>query len=120
MKKVITLMFMFSVFLLYSQEEHTAQKEQEFIKVKTTSISYTVDSIKELEEINWENVRGFFSKNNQDERIEISFELDLKKSRNKFKSSIKVSGETKNLDSLIIKSKKGVKALINISKKYKE
>jgi hypothetical protein len=45
------------------------------------------------------------------------FEIDLKESKNKFKSSITLSGITKELDSLIIRSKKMLNALIRIAKR---
>jgi hypothetical protein len=48
----------------------------------------------------------------------MSFAIDLKESKNKFKSSITVSGESKHIDSLIVRSKKIVKAMMNLSRKY--
>lgn len=115
MKTITLVLLLFSTSILFSQEN----KKNDKSNVKVTSISYMVDDLEELENINWQDLREVFKNNNDKETIEMSFGVSLKKSKHKLKSSIKVSGETKNLDSLIIKAKKGIKAISKISKKYK-
>lgn len=91
-----------------------------FKQSKVSSISYIADKTEELETIDWRSIKEVFKNNKEDEIIELTFGVNFKKSKSKFKSSIKISGETKDLDSLILKSKKGVQSLISISKKYKQ
>ena len=96
--------------LFYAQEEKT--------DFKVNTISFEVDTVKELKNIDWKNVKEIFSLNTKNEDIEMSFALKQPNSKHKFKSSIKVGGKSKNIDSLIILAKKGVKSIIKISKKY--
>ena len=116
MKQLATLLFLFTFALSAAQEKN---KYIEDTDVKVTSISYILDSPEKLESIDWETIKGMFEYNTESESIEMSFGLNYMKSKHKFKSSITISGETKNLDSLIIKAKKGIKSIIQISEKYK-
>ncbi|WP_299669915.1 hypothetical protein [uncultured Polaribacter sp.] len=118
MKKFpVVFMFLFAS-IIFGQQEISTHKKITTSGVKVTSISYTVDNIEALKTIDWKHVKEAFEINKPKEIIEMTFGLDFKKSKNKFKSSFKVSGESKNIDSLIIKAKKGVKSIIKISKKH--
>ncbi|PQJ80587.1 hypothetical protein BTO18_16000 [Polaribacter porphyrae] len=64
-------------------------------------------------------LKKFLVKKKEDEVIEMNFALDYPNSKYKIKSSIKVGGKSKNIDSLIIRAKKGIKSIIKISNKYK-
>ncbi|TMM32346.1 hypothetical protein FDT66_02455 [Polaribacter aestuariivivens] len=119
MKKIITLLLFLTASVFYAQEITLENKKSLNSGVTVNSVSYMVDTIEELETIDWKNVKEVFESNKPEDIVEMSFGMDLKKSKYKFKSSIKVSGESKNIDSLIIKAKKGVKSIIKISKKYK-
>lgn len=114
MKTITLVLFLFSTSIFFSQETKRTEKSN----IKVTSISYMVNNLDELENLDWKDVREVFKNNQDEEIIEMSFGVDFKKSKHNLKSSIKVSGETKNLDSLIIKLKKGIKAILKISKKY--
>ena len=118
MKKLIMLLCLFSLSRTLAQQESDLTKEKNINGFTITSISYVADSIEELETINWIDVKGMLDENKNNERIELTFGLDYKNSKNNFKSSFKIAGESKDLDSLIIKSKKGIRSLIKISKKY--
>lgn len=120
MKKSIILFLMFSSFLLNAQEEKTNVSYFKNVEAKVTALSYTSNSISELKSINWEDVKSIFESNKSEEKIELSFEIDLKESKNKLKSSFKVSGETKNIDSLIDIAKKGLNGLIRISNNHQK
>ncbi|WP_339882596.1 hypothetical protein [Polaribacter vadi] len=120
MKKLFTLLILLVSLITNAQEEDTKVAYFKNEVSKITSLKMTTNSIKDLETINWKDVKSIFEDNNPEEKIELSFELDLKESKNKFKSSISVVGETKKLDSLILKSKKYLKALIKISKNYEK
>ena len=89
-------------------------------EVKITSVSYAVNTATELQNINWKEIKEVFSSNKETEKIELTFALNYPNSKFKIKSSIKVSGETRDIDSLIYRAKKGVKSIIKISNKYKK
>ena len=118
MKKLFTLLMLLVSLITSAQEEDTKVAYFKNEVSKITSLKMTSNSTQDLETINWKDIRSIFEYNNPEEKIELSFELDLKESKSKFKSSISVVGETKKLDSLILKSKKYLKALIKISKNY--
>lgn len=118
MKKIYTLLFVLFSVLANAQVEKTKVAYSKNIDSKVTSLKYTTGSITELESINWEDVKSIFETNTPEEKIELSFELDLPESKNKFKSSVTVGGQTKEIDSLITKSKKLIKSIIKISKNY--
>ena len=118
MKKILILFLLtFSIFI-YGQEENKDATYFRDTVTKVTSLKFYASSIKDLESIVWEDVKSIFDKNSPEEKVALSFEIDLKESKNKFKGSLTVSGPIKNLDSLIIRAKKTVKSLIRISKGY--
>lgn len=108
---------MFSSFLLNAQQEKVNVSYFKNTEARITSLKYISSSVFELENLNWGDVKSIFNSNKPEEKIELSFEIDLKESKNKLKSSFKVIGETKNIDSLINLAKKGVNGLIKISSK---
>lgn len=112
------LLCLFSLSRTFAQQESDLTKEKNINGFTITSISYMADSIEELETINWTDVKEMFDKNKNNEKMELTFGLDFENSKNNFKSSFKIAGESKDLDSLITKSKKLVRSLIKISKKY--
>jgi len=120
MKKITTVVLLLFTSILLAQHKNVEIKEtiNANTDVKITSMSYSVDSAKQLENINWDEVKSIFEDNKPEEKIELSFELDLKESKNKFKSSVTIGGQTKEIDSLITKSKKLIKMIIKISKNY--
>lgn len=113
--------FITTIFLLVLT--FSAHGQNNTIKVSdfkvTTSLSYVVNTSKELETINWNQIKEKFNNHHKDEFIELTFGLNQPNAKNNFKSSFKVSGDVKNIDSLIKQAKKGVKSIIKLSKKYK-
>ena len=120
MKKNIILLLLFSSFMLNAQDEKTDVAYFKNVEAKITSLKYTSNSISELKSINWEDVKSIFDSNNPEENIELSFEIDFKKSKNKLKSSFKVAGKTKNIDSIITMVKKGLNGLIKMSNNHEK
>lgn len=118
MKTLVTLLLLIFSLTSYSQNKNTAVEYSKDETTKITSLKFTTGLITELESINWEDIKSIFETNKPEDKFEISFELDLKESKDKYKSSITVGGETKDLDSLIIISKKLIKSIIKLSKKY--
>ena len=118
MKKLAAVIFLFMVTISFGQATSKVTKTEKIPEVNVHAISYTAYSIKDLETIDWTSVKDALEYNKESATIKMSFNIDLKKSKINLKSSITVSGETKDIDSLIIKAKKGVKAIMQISKKY--
>jgi len=123
MKKLATLVFLFFVSIGIAQNRDISINESinTNTAVKVTSMSYKVDSVKELENIDWNEVKTIFETNKADEVIKLSFGIDLKKSENKKVSiagKFSVEGKSENIDDLINKSKKGINGLIKIYKQY--
>ena len=115
-KSLILLCCICSLFML-GQEEKTTVKYNENAATHVTSLKYAANSIKDLQTINFESITSIFADNKEDAVIKLIFEIDLKESKNKFKSSVTISGLTEELDSLIIRSEEIVKTLIRIAKK---
>ena len=118
MKKIITVLFVFTFVVNYAQKNIKINEENNLKESKITSVSYSVNNPDELKTIDWKKIKDVFRTNKDGQEIKLSFELDLKKSKNKFKTSYTVSGQTKNIDSLIIKAQKGIKGIIKLSYKY--
>lgn len=123
MKKVTTVFLLLCTSILIAQHKSVAINESinTNTEVKVTSMSYKVDSVKELENIDWDEVKTIFETNKDEELIKMSFGIDLKKTENQKVSiagKFTVEGKSKNLDDLIAKSKKGINGLIKLYKKY--
>ncbi len=123
MKKIATLLLLFFTLTLVSQQKNIEIKEDVNTKTNTkvTSLSFNVDDVKELEKINWAEIKTIFDSNADDEIIKLSFGINKKKAtHNKVKISGKfsVEGKTKDIDNLIKNLKKGIKGLIKIHNKY--
>ena len=123
MKNLATLVLLFFASITIGQHKSIAVSESlnTDTEVKVTSMSYSVNSVKELETINWEEVKTIFESNKDDETIKLSFAIKLKKSENKkvsISSKFSVEGKSENIDDLIAKSKKGINGLIKLYNKY--
>ncbi|AOW18632.1 hypothetical protein LPB03_14720 [Polaribacter vadi] len=118
MKKLFTLLILLVSLITSAQEEDTKVAYFKNEVSKITSLKMTSNSTQDLETINWKDIRSIFEYNNPEEKIELSFELDLKESKDKFKSAVTVGGHTEEIDSLITKSKKLIKMIIKLSKNY--
>lgn len=118
MKVILLILLLSFSFFSYSQKNNLSIINEKS-EVKITAVSYAVNSAKELQSIDWSEIKEVFNSNKGSEKIEMSFALNYPNSKYKIKSSIKVSGQTKDIDSLIFRAKKGVKSIIKISNKYK-
>ncbi|MFQ3182191.1 MAG: hypothetical protein ACJA17_000661 [Polaribacter sp.] len=119
MRKLLILLLCICSMFIYGQEGKAKIKYSENAETKVTSLKYSSNSIKDLETIDFDEIKSIFAFNREDGVIKIIFEIDLKESKIKFKSSITVSGKTKELDSLIKRSKKRLNTLIRIAKRNK-
>jgi len=118
MKKLLFISALLFVTLGYSQK-----KEKPFAtyisEPNITSLTFSVNSADELKTINWKDIKEIFSSNSKNQKIELAFEFDLPKSKNKMKGSFKIGGISKDIDSLIKRAKKLVKGMIKTINKNK-
>ena len=117
MKKILFITFLFTSLFMNAQDD-IMSKAIKKTESSVTSLKYTVNSTEDIETFKWDEVKSFFENNKADQVIELGFKIDLKESKNKFKGSFVVSGESKNIDSLTIKANKMLQGLIKISKKH--
>ena len=119
MKKLFFLAILLSVTLGFSQKKNS-DAVYSVSNLKVTTLAFSMDSVEELKTINWSDIKEIFENNkNPDQKIELTFKVDLPESKNKIKSSITFGGESGKIDDLIISAKKGVKGLIKIINKNK-
>ncbi|KGL59561.1 MULTISPECIES: hypothetical protein [unclassified Polaribacter] len=118
MKQFFTTTFLLICFSISSQVA-SSKVDKEGNKFTVHTIKYNVNSQEDLKGINWNDMKEIFKENKPEDLIEFAFEVDLPESKNKFKSSMKVSGKTKNIDSLIHQMKKGAKAISKLVSNYK-
>lgn len=96
MKKLFAIVLVLATITTYSQSEKK-------IKIKTTSLTFTVNSEDKLETINWGDAKEFFEDNDKDE--EISLGIKIKKNGEALvipsKHDFLITGKVKNIDELI-------------------
>lgn len=116
MKKLIfTFILLFSI-LSFGQKANQIKKKTHISKV--SSINFSFHTAQEIETIDWNDLKSMFDENKEEDLIEIGFSLNLKKSKNNLRSSFRVGGLTKNIDSLLLVAKKGTSNLKRIATKY--
>ena len=111
MKNIIIILFLLTANIILAQEDVTTAK---FTESNITSLVYTVDSVEELNEIKWSDIKTMFDKNtNKNETIILGFKVknDTKNSTSKFKHSFKVEGKLEDLEGTIKITKKVIKLL---------
>lgn len=97
MKKAILTVLLIIVVKTFSQSVDS-------VKIKASSLIYTVDSVNELETINWNEAKEFFEGNTEEEEVTLGIKvkgLNKKKSKVKTKQSFEIKGKVKDLDKLI-------------------
>lgn len=118
MKKLSLLILLFITVFTYGQEDKMDVAYSENMNTRVTSLKISSSSIKELQEINWDDMKSIFESNEPDQIIKLTIELDLKDSKDKFKTALTTSGKVKEIDTVIKNAKKILKSLLKMSKKY--
>ncbi len=118
MKKIFFITAILFVTLGFSQEKRKPLATYTS-ETKITSLTFSVDSTEELKTINWKDIKDIFLNNSKTQKIALTFEFDLPKSKNKLSGSFKVGGESQDIDDLIKRAKKLVKAMTKIINKNK-
>lgn len=114
MKKAFLILCLFYFSIGYTQVKTTKTTTE----INVTSLKFSTTSLEALQAIDWGQFQFFSEQNKEKEFIELEVELDLPNSKNKFKSSVKVKGERKNIKELIKKMERLTKGLIKLAKKY--
>ncbi|WP_275315725.1 hypothetical protein [Tenacibaculum bernardetii] len=115
MKKIITILLISLSSIIYSQEDNTTTAEIKESNI--TTIVLTVDSIKELKSINWDDVKEVFNENtDNEEKVILGFKVknNKKDSNLKYKHSFQVEGKLSDLNETIKVVKKTIKILENL------
>ncbi|MGB5700993.1 hypothetical protein [Muriicola sp.] len=82
-----------------------------------TTLHITVNSIDELQEVNWADIRQIFAKNEPTSPIELGFSLSKKQVLTNFDLDafeFKISGKTDELESMILRTQKMIAAIEKI------
>lgn len=108
MCKIIVAIFIFTSALVFSQEKEVSKNY-----VNTNSISISVDTVKELETISWQDIKEMFAENDPESIISIEIKVKSEekpdtKSKYTYNFSYKSEGKSKEIDSLITQMKKGL------------
>ena len=114
MKKIITILLISLSSIIYSQEDNTAAEIKES---NVTTLVFSVDSVKELKSINWDDVKDIFNENtNKKEKVVLGFKVknNKKNSNLKYKHSFQVEGKLSDLNETIKVIKKTIKILENL------
>ncbi len=114
MKKIITILLICLSSIMYSQEDNTTAEIKE---TNVTTLIFSVDSVKELKSINWNDVKEIFNENtNKKEKVILGFKVknNKKNSNLKYKHSFQVEGELSDLSETIKVVEKTIKVIENL------
>ena len=119
MIKIIFAICVFASSLIFSQNKNSSKNY-----MNVNSLSFTVDSLKELATINWQDVKEAFKQNSPESNIFLEIKLKTKeKQKAKLKVnydfSFKVAGKAREIDSLVLCMRKGIKFINKVTKNLK-
>tara|TARA_B110000483_G_scaffold80145_1_gene99741 strand:+ start:1803 stop:2171 length:369 start_codon:yes stop_codon:yes gene_type:complete len=119
MIKIIFAICVFASSLIFSQNKNSSKNY-----MNVNSLSFTVDSSKELATINWQDVKEAFKQNSPESNIFLEIKLKTKeKQKAKLKVnydfSYKVAGKAREIDSLVLSMRKGIKFINKVTKNLK-
>ncbi|MCI2228911.1 hypothetical protein MC378_07005 [Polaribacter sp. MSW13] len=118
MNKIILIICIFTSAFVFSQKKHVSY-------INTNSLSISVTSSKELETINWQDIKEVFKDNDPESDVSLEIKVKLEeKSTNKlsykYDYSFKSNSKAKDIDSLIVRMKKGVNYINRVTKNLKK
>jgi hypothetical protein len=91
--------------------------------ININSLSFRVDSLKELETIKWKDAKEAFQQNDPESEISLEINIENKRGINKKKLkyafSYKVEGKAKEIDSLVSKMREALKLMKRLTKNLK-
>lgn len=113
MKIKLTLLFLLSFIISHV----SAQKDIPFsgqADISVNSLHFSVDSLEELQEIDWVEIRDLFRDNTPEEPIELGFSLKRQVKRETYTMDsfeFTLRGKTEEVDSMISKTQKIILSL---------
>lgn len=111
MKKLLLILFAFTLSVSYAQEKNDAKIS--FTESTVNSLMFSVDSPNEFKTINWKDIKEIFSENKKIDSISLGFELKKSPIR-KTHYSFTIKGKSDDIDGLIKMSKKAIRVLNKI------
>ncbi len=111
---------LFLLLLIFSLHVKAQDDSRSDISSKTfvTELHFTTNSIEELQDVNWEDVRQIFGENEPDSEIELGFTLSEKQVLSHFDLDafqFRLSGKTDELESMILRAQKMIGALLELN-----
>lgn len=96
-----------------------AQQLDQSTEVTIKSLKIECESAEELKSVDWDDIREVIRMNDPEEVIALEFGLHEKKANTKIKGNFNftIKGKTKDIENIITRAKKGVKALERMSTK---
>lgn len=118
MKKILILSFLLFANIVFAQEKKVISE------VNFESIEISVDTLEELDTIDWQEMSDIFKKNKPESKISLKVTVkDIKKENYKGSFSITLGGESQKIDSLVTQLKEKVlkmkQLVINFNNKNK-
>ncbi|ARV07442.1 hypothetical protein BTO04_12410 [Polaribacter sp. SA4-10] len=119
MNKIIFAICVFASSLFFSQNKNSSKNY-----MNVNSLSFTLDSSKELATINWQDIKEAFKHNSPESNIFLEIKLNTKeklktKLKVKYGFSYKVEGKAREIDSLVLRMRKVIKVINKVTKKLK-
>ncbi|MEY8020569.1 hypothetical protein ACA086_01185 [Muriicola sp. E247] len=111
----IKLLLLFLLFLIISQV--SAQRDMPFsgqTDISVNALHFSVDSVEELQEIDWVEIRDLFRDNTPEEPIELGFLLKRQVKRETYTMDsfeFTIKGKTEEVESIISKTQKIILSL---------
>jgi hypothetical protein len=119
MIKIIFTICVLASTLIFSQKKNSNENY-----MNVNSLSFTVDSSKELATINWQDIKDAFKQNSPESNISLEIKLRTKekqitKLKVKYDFSYKVTGKAREIDSLVLRMRKAISFINKATKKIK-
>ena len=114
MKKIITILLISISSIIFSQEDVTTAEIEDS---NVNFLIFSVDSVEELKNIKWEDIKDIFKANtDKDKKFTLGFKVknEDKNSSLKIKHSFEVKGSLTDLDGTIGMAKKMIKVIENL------
>ncbi|WP_299109038.1 hypothetical protein [uncultured Tenacibaculum sp.] len=108
MCKIVLSVLLFVTSFCFGQESVTAEIKES----KITSLIYTVDSLEELQSIDWDDVKEILE--DTEEKVTLGFRVNNENSKEnklKFKHSFEIKSDVEDIDSSINIAKRIIKVL---------
>ena len=108
MKTIISLVLLLFVYTLSAQQINSKKSD-----TTISLIEISTDSLEELDNINWKDIKEIFSNNQAKDSMQIGFKIKNKKDKLTYTNAFSIKGKTEDIDGTIKMAQK----IISIIKK---